>query len=253
MASIAFFGATGGSANAALTEALLNGHKCRALARNPNNLTKMLLEQSINQTVLDEKLTIIKGGIYDQEALKATVFDGKDVVRAIVSGLGPTPQLQWSLYSPVTVNNLTLCGDFATLLVQTLEQLKKNITDYKGPSVAAVSTTGISKGPNDVPFGYNWLYHWLLKVPHVDKRNMESVLRSEPAQIVFSKIVITRATLLLGSHLLSSKGAKLYVGTGESPILGYYVSRADVGDWIYKNVIEESDIPVGVNVFTLTL
>jgi len=84
--TIAFFGATGGCANASLTAALKNGYTCSALARTPSKLSDSLATKGIESS----NLSIIKGDVRDIEAVKKTlVIDGR-VADCIVSGIGCT-------------------------------------------------------------------------------------------------------------------------------------------------------------------
>jgi hypothetical protein len=107
-------------------------------------------------------------------------------------------------------------------------------------------------GPRDVPLAYYWLYHVLLKVPHADKRAMESVVAKATTETgddsPISGFVIPRATLLQNGE---SKGLnKVRAGwvphpdainaesKGVKPAIGYSIRRADVGAWIFEQVIK---------------
>lgn len=92
------------------------------------------------------------------------------------------------------------------------------------------------------------LYHWLLQVPHADKRKMEAQLFE--AQAASGKVegaapldfVVVRPTMLTDGECRGL--AKLRVGwenpdtTGDGPQMGYTVSRKDVGNWIFEEVIK---------------
>jgi hypothetical protein len=79
------------------------------------------------------------------------------------------------------------------------------------------------------------LYHFLLYVPHLDKRGMEDVFRdTEPSP--FRSIVGVRPTLLTDGEGVGAAGIR--AGKEDTPALGYTVTRADVGEWIFKNVVE---------------
>ncbi|VEU24226.1 DEKNAAC105326 [Brettanomyces naardenensis] len=235
--SIAFFGATGGCANASLALSLKAKLTCRALARNPEKLTSLLIEQGISQSVIDSNLTIIKGGIDDKKSIISTLkVDDNEIASKIVSGIGGKPTLQFCLSEPVTLTDPTICQRFTGILLEVLAELEKSIKTK--PSIIVVSSTGISDGPQDVPFGYRILYGYFLHAPHVDKKVMEKQLKGEEAAKLFSEVILVRPTLLTGSHLLSSGKGSVKVGTEEKPVLGYTVTRADVGEWIFKEFIE---------------
>ncbi|KAF9106240.1 hypothetical protein BGX27_009265, partial [Mortierella sp. AM989] len=107
--SIAFFGATGGCTNACLVHTLNAGLHATALARTPSKLTDMLHVQGISQATIDSQLTIIKGDIADIAAIKNVLLSIKNnnavIASQIISGIGGTPQMQWSLRRPVTIDN----------------------------------------------------------------------------------------------------------------------------------------------------
>lgn len=110
------------------------------------------------------------------------------------------------------------------------------------PEIVAVSTTGISSGPRDVPLLYYPLYRWALKVPHEDKAGMEKLLWDEAKrggrERVTGSFVIVRATLLTNSE----RGVdKVRWGGEGKPVLGWTVGRRDVGEWIYEKVVRRDE------------
>lgn len=253
---IAFFGATGGCANSCLTYSLKNGYDCVALARTPAKLNKMLKEQGVSDDIIMKKLTIIKGDIQNINSIIEVLGgnDSSNSVSAIISGIGGAPALQYSFTTPVTLDNPNICTEFTKNLILAMNKLKQT-NNFKKPLLAVVSTTGITSGPDDLPFGYHILYKYLLKIAHLDKTRMENILNEAAAENLFSKIIIIRPTLLIGSHLVE-KGIgylKLKVGTENSPVSGYYISRADVGEWTFQSCIKQgSNLPLGVSIFTLS-
>lgn len=273
-ATIAFFGATGGCTLATLTNTLLSTkpYRCIALARTPQKLTSLLRAQAgITAEILDERLTIIPGDARDKEAVKRVLTstatsqrgtqggrnDGASdgsagMVDMIVSGLGAAPKFQWSLWQPVTLDNPTICQDAARTLVEALEDLQggggltKGMPSKKKPLLTFISTTGISSGPEDVPLGLRWLYRHLLFVPHEDKKAMEAIYQGEGAVErgqgkVFGSVVGVRASLLAGTG--NAKDVKqtgsVRVGREKEPAVGYWIKRADVGRWMFTEVIEK--------------
>lgn len=252
--SYAFFGSTGGCANACLRSALQNGYKCRALVRTPEKLKSMLKDGGITDTLLDSKLTVIKGDVRDVEAVTSTLVDeNHEIISWIVSGIGASPVLQMSLTLPVTVADGSVCEAMAASLLIALKNLKNTLPTFERPSIVAISTTGISDGPEDVPFGYRILYHYTLKVPHQDKKNME-VLLSQPSSFNYlSSVIILRPTILTGSAS-GGKGYKaVIVGTDKKPVQGYWIVRADVGEWAFEEILNgKRELPKGTSYFTLT-
>ena len=249
--TIAFFGATGGCANACLVHTLQAGHSAVALARTPSKLKKQLLAQGLSEDTLSRQLIVIQGDALDVAATKRTLTAGGGFVTTIVSALGAKPKLTFNLWRPLqifTVDNLTICGSATQTLFNALQQIyveKPALTANK-PLATFISTTGLTTGPADVPFWMRFLYHQMLAVPHVDKRNMETLYRknmadADPSKRLFHNIVGIRPTLLMGSVSVSDCIGldKIRVGREAKPELGYTIRRADVGHWIFENVINK--------------
>ncbi|KAK9243888.1 hypothetical protein V1506DRAFT_543109 [Lipomyces tetrasporus] len=246
--TIAIFGATGGCANSTLVRSLLAGYDVSALARTPAKLTSQLLAQGLPQETLDQHLTIVQGDATKvEDVMRALLLDGK-LVSFIISGLGGKPVFQKSLRKPVSIDNPDICVTATETILNALREIcaENPSAAAMKPLLAYVSTTGISNGPEDVPFGFRFLYHVLLAVPHVDKRKMESIWTSHMAQPeaserLFRGVVGVRASFLTGGiDYKSGKGWKtLRVGVEEKPAVGYTIARADVGEWIFEQLIKK--------------
>ncbi|KAG0322690.1 hypothetical protein BGZ99_003183 [Dissophora globulifera] len=254
---VAFFGATGGCANACLTHTLNAGLHATALARTPSKLANMLRAQGVSQQTLDAQLRIIQGDILDVASIKRTLISinektGDIVVAShIISGIGASAQMKKSLTKPVVIDNPTVC---ATALENTVEALQQIYAEHPvvgqlhKPSITVISSTGISDGPEDVPFGLRFLYHTVLATPHKDKKNMEELALQNEATAehptgVFRGAIVIRASLMTGDQdIKKGKGwQKLKVGREEKPALGYTVRRSDVGQWIFEQIIKKGD------------
>ncbi|KAG0229844.1 hypothetical protein BGW42_001309 [Actinomortierella wolfii] len=253
---IAFFGATGGCANACLAFTLKAGLQATALVRTPSKLTDMLLAQGISQATIDSQLTVVKGDIADVSAIKNVLYTStKDnatprLASTIVSGIGGAPKLQKSFKNPMTIDNPEICATATRNILKALHEISlasgtPGSHDSK-PVMTVISTTGLSDIKEDVPFGFRTLYHKLLAVPHADKKTMERIIDEHMAveaqeQRMLRGAVVVRASLLKGDHLIESKSRKGYkalkVGTEVNPAIGYTVHRADVGEWIYEEVV----------------
>ncbi|KAF9104693.1 hypothetical protein BGX29_001446 [Mortierella sp. GBA35] len=248
---IVFFGATGGCTNACLVHTLNAGYHATALARTPSKLTDMLLAQGVSQSIIDAQLTIVKGDIADNSAIKNVLTNNNHITAngsvqlasQIISGIGGTPQMQWSLSRPVTIDNPEICATATKNIVQALQEIYKEYpsTAQHKPSITVISTTGVSDVREDVPFAFRFLYHVALADPHKDKKEMERlVTENAVATGVFSGAVVIRPSLLTGDQ--NVKGGqgweKLRVGTEEAPAVGYLVHRADVGQWIFQEVVK---------------
>ncbi|MCJ1282208.1 hypothetical protein MMC26_001531 [Xylographa opegraphella] len=227
--TVAFFGATGGCANAALALALKNGYHCSAFVRTPANLTTMLLAKGVSQELIDSHLQIVKGDIRDMPTIKPALVLNSRIVDIIVSGLGSTPSLKAKV-------DWTICRDGVPNILEAVASLQSPTP----PFLAVISTTGISHGRRDVPLAFVPIYRVALASPHEDKRLMEDAVRKAASGTRDGRALISGYTIVRPSLLVDWKeGAKLRVGTEEEPTLGYTVSRQNVGRWIYEDVIAE--------------
>ncbi|KAK9312234.1 hypothetical protein V1522DRAFT_357268 [Lipomyces starkeyi] len=247
--TIAFFGSTGGCANACLVHCLLAGYDVSALVRTASKLTSQLLAQGLTQETLDQHLTIIQGDATNVEDVKRTVVSDGSLVSFIISGLGGKAVLQKSLRRPVTLDNPDICASSTATLLNALREVfaENPLTAAIKPLLAYVSTTGISNGPQDVPFWFRFLYRVLVAVPAVDKRKMERALKlhmaqPDASQHFFRGIVGVRASMLTGGiDYKKGKGWRtLRVGMEEKPAIGYTIPRSDVGQWIFEEVVKKN-------------
>ncbi|KAG0281075.1 hypothetical protein BGZ96_001287 [Linnemannia gamsii] len=247
---IAFFGATGGCTNACLVHTLNAGFHATALARTPSKLVDMLHAQGISQDVMDAQLTIFKGDISDIHAIKDTLTNhhagttgAVTLATQIISGIGGTPQMQMSLRRPVTIDNPEICATATKNIILALQEVYKAqpSTTLNKPSITVISTTGVSDVKEDVPFAFRILYHVVLADPHTDKKEMERLV-TENTGTSFKGAVIIRPSLLTGDQSVKGSGRqgweKLRVGREQEPAVGYTVHRADVGQWIFEEVVK---------------
>lgn len=241
MPLVAFFGATGDCAGYCLASALDAGYDCRALARTPSKLTASMKAKGVSADSLDNHLTIIEGNVKDVEAVKRTLQLPGDsaVVDKIVSGVGGTPQLQWSLLQPVTLDDPTICQSAGRTILKALQELRP----AKKPILANVSTTGIPApgAPRDVPLLLVPLYHWALQVPHADKRVLEQVLR-EHLELPESEQALSGYVNVKPSLLMDGDGVGVQAvreGIDEKPAVGYTIQRIDVGRWMFEKLVKK--------------
>lgn len=238
--SVAFFGATGDCAGYCLAAALQGGFKCSALARSPEKLINSLSAKGVDRQAIDAQLHIVSGNVKDEEALKRTLRpNGERIVDQIVSGIGGTPVTQWSLTKPVTLNDPTICQDAGKTILQALEGLKSD----KKPFFINVSTTGIPPNgcPRDVPLFFVPLYHWLLAVPHADKKvledNLASHMKIPKDERAIQGYVNVRPSLLMDGE---AKGVQsLREGVDKKPAVGYTIRRQDVGRWMFERLVKQ--------------
>lgn len=109
------------------------------------------------------------------------------------------------------------------------------------PILTAVSTTGISS-KRDIPIAMIPLYHWLLRVPHADKKVMEALVEKAAARNVIRGYLIVRPSLLTDGKKLGSSSVR--VGwenvDGNGAAIGYTITRDDVGGFIFEKVIQNN-------------
>jgi hypothetical protein len=155
---------------------------------------------------------------------------------------------------PVTLTDPTICADGMGTILSALRDLRTSgtISESTRPRIAAISTTGTDTKTRDVPLAYYGLYHWLLAVPHKDKRIMESLLaqcttESESENPIASFTVVRPTLLMDGEPMGTDKVKSGWVPhpeavnrteKGGKPAIGYTIRRADVGAWIFENCVD---------------
>lgn len=257
--TILFIGSTGGCTNSCLTRALHDGHHCVALVRTPDKLiSKLQTDQSLPESLLASNLTTVAGNAKSIPDLQAALLsrsapDGTALLpETIVSGLGSTGALAWQFCRPLQifkVDDPTLCRNAATALVSALREIytAQPALRVRRPRLVFVSTTGVTRGPEDVPMSMRLLYHKILAEPHEDKKEMENVFRAEVEQGegkgngVFENVSCVRPTLLSGTgNTEEGKGVDMVkAGTEDRPELGFSITRGEVGGWMYENLVRE--------------
>lgn len=253
--TVCFFGATGGVANACLTATLKSGeYKAIAMVRTPEKLKTQLMElQGLDESTIDERLTIVKGNAIEladvQSALLTNITSKTDhrLPHMIVSGLGGTPHLKFEICKPLQIaglDNPTICEDAAKTVLSALKNIYADqpALATNKPGIVVVSTTGISRGVEDVPFSMRFLYHQILAEPHQDKKKMEDVFRDDQSgsEPLLASATGIRPTLLMGTGALKESIGldKIRVGVETAPETGFTIQRADVGIWMFEKIIK---------------
>ncbi|EXJ94935.1 hypothetical protein A1O1_00053 [Capronia coronata CBS 617.96] len=281
--TVVFFGATGGVVNAALVHTLKAGYRAIALVRNPEKLRAQLARQGVDEALIHNDsddvdnasgtntgLTIVQGNALDLDAVKRTLSLATTGGRHyhspgdwhIVTGLGGSPKLTFDWCHPghiATLDDPTICEKAARTLLTALREVYHGSSEKKNaaleqhptnnkPLLTFVSTTGVTRGVEDVPFVMRFLYHQMLAIPHADKKKMEDLYRAEAEksgkgdEAVVRNVVGIRPTLLSGGVSCTDAVGLHAVrsGTEDSPAIGYSIKRADVGHWIFENVIDQA-------------
>ena len=227
------------------------------VARTPSKLQKLLTgQQAVPESVVSSNLQIIAGSSTDITAVKSLLEHNPSV---IISGLGGAPKFQASLTHPITVDQPNICSDSMSVLLTALRELAQEQKLVTKPFVAVVSTTGIDS-QRDVPYIFTHLYHVVLHTPHIDKRKMENsgIEEAQKPDSVLSGFTTVRASLLKSSP---AKGrAKVRVGwvtpdhdaKAPGPAIGYFVTRADVGNWIFEELVKGQATEWNCRLVTIT-
>lgn len=243
---IAFIGATGGCVNACLAHTLKNGYYAVALARTPSKLISLLRSQNISQEILETRLRIVQGDALDPESVRSTILvtnssSTPSLVPHIITGIGGQPKIR---NMHIEFDSPNICEESTRSLLTALREVYSVYPEAqrKRPLLTVISGMGIdpSEKLQDVPFWIRWPYHKILQVPHADKWKMEVMLGEDEAKGLFVGVVVVRpGSFLTGDHLvMSGKGLdKVRVGNKGSPVVGYTVARADVGEWIFREIV----------------
>ena len=187
----------------------------------------MLVAKGVSQKIIENSLQVVQGDARDLETVKKVLFYQDQPVSKILSGIGMTPTL-----NPKNMDG-TICQDVTKNILQALRELKFEKKAY----LAAISTTGISEGAEDVPFLLRPLYHWLLAIPHSDKRVVDQLIVEAAREgKTISGYTVVRPSLLVNGK---AKGMeKIRVGSEKEPAIGYTIRRDDVGLWMFEELIK---------------
>ncbi|KXG49818.1 uncharacterized protein PGRI_057860 [Penicillium griseofulvum] len=254
--------------------------------------TMLLSQHGITEEILSRQLEIIKGDSTDVESITKTLITNSDpnsapnetctLVTSIVSGIGGTPTISFSKETKcantqiripalphIELSNPHITEETTRALLAALAQIaSERFTSpeaYRAvaPMVTVISTTG-HVGNNDVPFWFRPMYSMLLPIPHADKRQMEQLLDEDvkmgDAGVLAAGVVVVRPSFLTGDHRVPAreKGGKggglekVRAGTERAPAIGYTISRALVGEWIFEEVVKGRGKWVGEKVTITT-
>ena len=221
--------------------------------RSPSKLGSLLGQCDVSPAVISSNLSIVQGNVKDQAAVSKSLVVDHRVVDLIVFGIGGLPVFKPNPLRP-TLDDPTICQDATNTILAALREVRagrssSSSSDAGKPLMIVISTTGISPNGRDVPLALVPLYHWMLPIPHADKRAMEKTLidtvpsSSSPIR----GFVVVRASLLTDAKLLGVD--KVRVGweidghkeKGGKPAVGYSIGRADVGNWIYERLIKGNE------------
>lgn len=223
--TIAFLGATGGCGLSALKRSVAAGQTCIALCRTPSKMEAHFPHKPAN-------LILKQGNAHDAVAVAEVLVRPSDpttLVDAVNFSIGGV------VNANLTMSDPDVCKKGITTLLEALDTLRANGLVGR-PLIAVVSTTGISQHGRDVPLLFAPLYHVGLKVPHADKKVAEEIMYRSA-----ERFVLVRPSLLqdgekperkIRIHVESEQGV-------EHKEVGYFISREDVGRWMFENLLKD--------------
>ncbi|MCB9143344.1 MAG: SDR family oxidoreductase [Anaerolineales bacterium] len=143
---IAVFGATGGTGQQVVQQALAAGHSVSALVRDPSRLAAQ-----------DERLTVVEGDVLDRAKVDETV-SGADAVIVSLGNTSNNPDYIVSRGTEVIVDAMTAAGIPMRLIV--------------------VSSLGVGESRDQVPFAFKMLMNTVLKKAMDDKERQEALVKA---------------------------------------------------------------------------
>jgi hypothetical protein len=207
------------------------------VARTPEKLTKVLEKEGITHSQISSQLTIVTGDIRSQSDVAKVLFpdDSNIPVDIVVSGIGAYPEIKW--WGGISSKDPNLCEEAILVILSVLSSRSQG---PKKPFVVTIGTTGISKLGRDNPWLMVPLYKGLLGEAHRDKEKMENaVVKAFEEQRIDGYTLVHASALTTGKlwgheHVRSEIEGKQWSGKA----IGYTISRKDVGNWIFMDVIK---------------
>lgn len=171
------------------------------------------------------------------------------IVDIILSGVGAYPTFQWSIKRPFPLTDPTICEDAIETIFTALSNLSASsistISTGPRPLLVVVSTAGCGRN-RGVPLPVYPQYHYLLGGPLADKKRMEEVVLGDGGKHI-RDFIIMRPLFLTNGEVKSEGNLKVgwewgidrgkEVDKEPGPTGGYFVSRKDVGRWIFDNAV----------------
>lgn len=216
----------------------------------------MLKKNEISTELISKHLTIVQGNSKDSVKVTEALKVNNVVADMILSGVGGVPVFKPNPLRP-TLDDPTICQDTVSTILKSLRDLHSDPDSVssqdkkKKPTLVVISSTGISDYGRDVPLAMIPLYHWLLPIPHKDKKMMEKLLVEEikggddddgDASSAIENFVAVRPSFLTNGRALGFGAIRAGIdrqGKLDNSAIGYTISRADVGGWIFEGLVED--------------
>lgn len=179
-------------------------------------------------------------------------LDKEVLVDVILSGVGAYPTFQWSLRRPLPLTDPTICETAIRTIFTALSDLSSaaklqstNGKPVEKPLLIPISTVGCGRR-RGIPLSIYLPYHYLLGSPLADKLRMEEVVLKDKGAHV-RDFVIMRPPFLTDGEARGDSVLRVGWEWGAErndqavkepgPEIGYYVSRKDIGAWIFQKVV----------------
>lgn len=208
----------------------------------------MLISYDVPESVIDTNLAIVEGP--SSRSVHACVELLHHDPEIIFSGITALPKFQLNPFKPVSMQDLTITGDSAAVVIEALRQLKNAGAIDNRPVFVPISSTGQGI-KRDQPLVMIPLYIWLLRVPQADTTAMEKVIRNcatEPGSPLAGYVMVRPPLLTDGPKKgLESlrvgwtvEDAGLVEGAVQEPgvTVGYTVSRLDLANWMFEELVQ---------------
>ncbi|CAF0770573.1 unnamed protein product [Didymodactylos carnosus] len=195
---ISIFGSTGPTGRELVNQALEKGYKVSTLVRNPLD-------------IVHANLTVIKGNIFDIEAVK-NVIENSD---AVISVLGFTPQL-------FREKSTDIYSKIASLLV-------KAMTELNLKKLMFCTSAGVENDPNEIWFYKHILKPLLLQKVYDDMQLAEKIITESS----LDWILVRPARMTNGSLTTQFRVSERFRSPG-----GTAISRADTAFFMLNQVTD---------------
>lgn len=206
---------------------------------------------------IKQYLTIHKGDVKDPADVRNVLINPVDqtlLVDIIVSGVGAYPTFQWSIKRPFPLTDPEICESAVNAMFAALDDLAspsegrppivKNSTGQK-PLLILITTAGCGR-KRGIPLPIYLQYHYLVGGPLADKKRVEELVFKDKGAHV-RDFVIMRPPILTSGPAKGDGGLRVGWEWGiegiegrpeePGPVVGYTVSRRDVGTWIFEKAI----------------
>jgi putative NADH-flavin reductase len=206
---VVIFGATGGTGQALVTQALAQGYEVTAVARTPSAVTTR-----------HERLKIIQGDVMQPDSLDRTII-GQDIVLSTLGITGFLNNLKsTTLYSKGTNNILTTMK-------------KHNRRRFVG-----ITSSGVEDNQSK-PFLYRWFVKPLLNNAYADMTRMEAIVMTSGLDW----------TIIRPAGLTNEPGTGMYrVALNTTLNKPRRISRADVAEIMLKTITDDQYVGTVVGV-----